>query len=111
MDIRTDHFSTEAEAVAEIKEAGYWPLTIEFQPEKNENHWHDFDSMLFLLEGELSVTEAETGENCVCGAGTRVIAKAGVLHREEHNGYKAVIGFSIDPATLTQPINKPPKDA
>jgi hypothetical protein len=34
-----------------------------------------------------------------------------VLHREEHHGYKAAIGLSVDPATLTQPINKPPKDA
>jgi hypothetical protein len=110
MNIRNDHFSTEEEAVAEIKAAGYWPLTLEVPPEKNENHWHDFDSMLFVLEGELSVMEAETGESCVCIPGTRILAKAGVLHREEHNGFKAVIGFSVDPSTLTQPINKPPRD-
>ena len=109
MEIREDHFSTEAEALAEIEAAGHWPVTLEFEPEKNENHWHDFDSMLFVLEGELCVTEADTGESCVCRAGTRLIAKAGVLHREEHNGYKAVIGLSVDPATLTQPINKPPR--
>ncbi len=105
--IRNDHFTSEEEAVAEIKAAGYWPLTVERFPEKTVDHWHDFDSMVFVLEGEISLTETDTGENCVCGPGTRIIAKAGVRHREEHDGYKAVIGFSVDPATLTQPINKP----
>ncbi len=110
MDIRTNHFSTEEEAVAEIKAAGYWPVTVELEPEKSEDHWHDFDSMLFMLEGELSVTEADIGETCVCGPGARVIAKAGLVHREEHRGYKAVVGLSVDPSILTQPINKPPRD-
>jgi len=107
VDITSDHFTTEEEAVAEITAAGYWPLTIEFPPEKNDNHWHEFDSMVFVLKGEVALTEADTGEHCVCGPGTRIIAKAGVRHREAHHGYKAVIGFSVDPATLTQPINKP----
>jgi quercetin dioxygenase-like cupin family protein len=111
MDIRNDHFATEAEAVAEIEAAGYWPLTVDFPPEENEDHWHDFDSMVFVLEGELSLTDAETGETCVCGPGTRVVAKSGVLHREAHRGYKAVVGLSVDPSTLTQPINKPPRGA
>ena len=111
MDIRNDHFSTEGEAVAEIESAGYWPMTLSFSAEKNEDHWHDFDAMIFILEGELGLTESETGETCTCGPGTRIVAKAGVLHREEHNGYKAVIGVSVDPATLKQPINKLPKEA
>jgi hypothetical protein len=107
VNIQFDHFSGEDEAVTEIKEAGFWPLTLEFQPEKNEDHWHDFDSMVFILDGTLSVTETESGETCTCGAGTRILAKAGLLHREDTPGYRAVIGFSVDPATLTQPINKP----
>jgi hypothetical protein len=108
IDIAYDHFSTEQEAVAEIQEKGYWPLTLNFEAETNDCHWHDFDSVVFVLEGKLGITETGTGESCVCGPGTRIEAKAGVLHNEEHQGYRAVIGFGIDPATLTQPINKPP---
>ena len=108
IDIVYDHFSTEEEAIAEIQERGYWPLTLSFEAEKNDSHWHDFDSALFVLEGELGLQETESGERCVCGPGTRIQAKAGILHSEEHSGYRAVIGFAIDPATLTQPINKPP---
>lgn len=108
MDIQYDHFSSEDEARAEIESAGYWPITIEFPAEKNADHWHDFDSLLFVLEGQLTVTYAETGESCVCGPGTRIVGTAGVLHHEEHEGYKALIGLSVEPAKLTQPLNKPP---
>jgi hypothetical protein len=110
MDIENDHFTTEAEAIAEIEAAGYWPVTVDFPPEKNDDHWHDFDSLVFILEGEVGLTETDTGEQCVCGPGTRIAAKAGVLHREDHRGYKAVVGLSVDPATLSQPINKPPRE-
>jgi len=107
MNIQYNHFATTEDALAEIKAAGYWPVTIDFPPEKSEVHWHDFDSLTFILEGELSVTNVDTGEHCVCGPGTRITAKAGIRHREEHRGYKALIGLSVDPAALTQPINKP----
>jgi uncharacterized cupin superfamily protein len=110
MDLRSNHFSTEEEAVAEIKAAGFWPITVEFPAEKNENHWHDFDAMVFVLEGEVSISEAETGECCTCGPGTRMSAKAGIVHREDTAGYKAVVGLGVDPTTLTQPINKAPED-
>ena len=108
MDISLKHFSTEEEAISEIKAAGFWPMTIELRPKKSDTHWHDFDSMVYVLNGEITLTEAETGETCVCGPGTRITAKAGVLHREEHGEFRAVLGTSVDPATLTQPIDKPP---
>jgi len=108
MNVQPNHFSDEAQAVAEIEAAGYFPLTLDFPAEDNEAHWHDFDSMVYILEGEISVTDTETQENCICGAGTRIIASAGQLHRESTKGHKAVIGFSISPEKLTQPVNKPP---
>ena len=77
INITYDHFSSEEEAIAEIKERGYWPLTLDFEAEKNDSHWHDFDSAVFVLEGKLGVTETETSESCVCGPGTRLQAKAG----------------------------------
>ena len=59
MDILYDHFTSEDQAHAEIEAAGYFPITIEFPPEKNDDHWHDFDSLLYVLEGEVAlVTDA-----------------------------------------------------
>ena len=76
--------------------------------EENEDHWHDFEACVYILDGMLELTETETGETCLCAAGTRISAPAGILHREKTEGYKAIIGLGVDPATLTQPINKPP---
>ena len=101
-------FDNEEAALAEIAAAGYHAVTLDFPAETNTDHWHDFDSFVFILEGEVEITEAETGESYRCGAGTRVAAPGGVLHRETTDGYRAIIGFSVDPATLSQPVNKPP---
>lgn len=101
-------FDNEEEALAKIAEAGYHPVTLDFPAESNSDHWHDFDSFVFVLDGEVEITDAETGESVRCGAGTCIAAPGGLLHRENTEGYRALIGFSVDPATLTQPVNKPP---
>ena len=104
-----DAFTLEDEAMAAIHAAGFYPLTLEFPAETNENHWHDFDSIIFVLEGELVITEAATGETLACGAGSRIDFPRGILHHEDHQGYRALIGFSIDPSTFQGPINMPPE--
>ena len=108
MTIHHDQFTDEAQALEEIEHAGYHAMTLDFPAENNEPHWHDFDSMLYILEGEVTIIDTETGEECICGPGTRLRAGAGVLHREVTEGYKALIGIPIKPEELTQPINKPP---
>ena len=108
MDVEHNYFKDESEVLAEINAAGYFPLTLDFPAESNDDHWHDFDSMVYILEGEITITETATGDRCTCGAGTRIIASGGVLHREQTAGHKALIGFSMNPAQLTQPVNKPP---
>jgi quercetin dioxygenase-like cupin family protein len=108
MNIEHEHFTDESEALAEIEAAGYFPVTIDFPAESNEDHWHDFDSMVYILSGEVTVTETETGESCTCGQGTRIVASAGILHREQTSGHRALIGLSVSPERLTQPVNKPP---
>jgi quercetin dioxygenase-like cupin family protein len=108
MEVTHNHFSDESAALAEIEAAGYNPMTVDFPAETNSDHWHDFDSILFILDGELTLTNAQTGETCVCGVGTRLKAPRGVLHREQTEGYKALIGLSITPEEITQPVNKEP---
>ena len=108
MDIEYNYFSDEAEVIAEIEAAGYFPLTLDFPAESNDDHWHDFDSMVYITEGEITIFDTETGESCVCAKGTKIMAPRGVLHREKTSGHKALIAFSIDPTELTQPVNKPP---
>jgi DNA-binding transcriptional MerR regulator len=101
-------FEGEDEAMAAIRAAGFWPALIDAPAETNENHWHDFDAMIFVLEGENVVTVAATGETLVCGPGSRADFPRGAVHRENHAGYRALIGFSVDPAAFKGPLNMPP---
>ena len=101
-----EHFSKETEAYAEIAERGWHALALAFPADENEFHWHDFDAVTFILEGTLRV-EFEDGAVMRCGAGARVESPAGVVHCEVSPAYRAVIGFSVDPALLTDPVNKP----
>ena len=108
MDINYKHFSSEEEVMAEIEAMGRHAVPLEFSAEENEDLWHYFESSVYILDGVLELTVAETGETCICERGTRISAPAGVLHREKTEGYKAIIALAVDPATLSQPINKPP---
>jgi hypothetical protein len=99
------HFTTEDEAFAEIAERGWHAIAIDVPAEENELHWHDFDTVTFVVDGTTRV-EFEDGSVMQCGAGARVEAPAAVLHREVSPAYRAVFGFSVDPAEMTQPVNK-----
>jgi DNA-binding transcriptional MerR regulator len=104
-----DAFALESEAMAVIHAAGLHPLLIDVPAETNENHWHDFDSIIFVLEGELVVMDAASGETLACGPGSRIDFPRGIIHHEHHEGYRALVGFSIDPAAFKGPLNMPPE--
>ena len=110
--IRKTHeaFALEDEAMAAIHAAGFYPLLLDVPAETNADHWHDFDTIIFVLEGENVVTEATTGRTLACGPGSRIDFPRGVIHRESHHGYRALFGFSVDPATMFEnPLNMPPE--
>ena len=67
---------------------------------------NDFDSVVFVLEGTAS---AEFSEGSIeeALAGSKIEAPAGIAHRTVGSSYRAIIGLSVDPAELTQPVNKP----
>ena len=101
------YFSTEAEARTEIEARGWHPITIELEPMENDLHWHDFDAVLYVLDGSVTI-ELDDGTIMQCGAGARVDTPAGVVHRDSSTAYRAVIGLACDPADMTRPINKEP---
>lgn len=98
---------TAEEAIAEFEQLGLYPVVVEVPPTENDFHWHDFDSITYVLEGSLEVTEQTTGEVYVLVPGDRAKAMRGFAHREKHSGFKAVIGISVDPSTLKFPIELP----
>jgi DNA-binding transcriptional MerR regulator len=104
-----DAFSLEEEAMAAIRAAGLHPWLVDVPAESNEDHWHDFDALIFVLEGVNVVTVAATGETLTCGPGSRADFPRGVVHREIHQGYRALFGLSVDPTTFEGPLNMPPE--
>ena len=101
------HFSTEQDAMDEAASKGLHAYAVDIPAEDNELHWHDFDSITYVVSGTARV-EFEDGSVMQCGAGARIEAPAGVLHREVSPAYRAVFGLAVDAAEMTHPVNKPP---
>ena len=99
-------FNDEAQAYAEIEAMGYHAMAFDFPAEENDLHWHDFDSVLYVTGGELTVWVDGEDESVICQRGAKIVATAGTVHREKTPGYSAIIGFSVAPEALTQPVNK-----
>ena len=99
-------FEDEAQAYAEIDAMGYHAMAFDFPAEDNDFHWHDFDSVVDVTGGEITLSR-EGGESITCQRGAKIVATAGVVHREQSLGYSAIIGFSVAPESITQPVNKP----
>ena len=73
-------FEDEAQAYAEIEAMGYHAMALDFPAEENALHWHDFDSVLYVTAGELTVS-LEEGQSVTCERGAKIVASAGVVHR------------------------------
>jgi mannose-6-phosphate isomerase-like protein (cupin superfamily) len=107
LEVTHGHRLTAEEAVAELEKLGLHPVVADVRATENEFHWHDFDSVFYILEGSLDVTDHASGETTTLVVGDRIQAPGGFGHREKHDGYKAVFGFSVEPAALVFPLEKP----
>lgn len=101
------HTLTAEQAVAALEQLGLHPVVADVPATENEFHWHEFDTVYYILEGGLEVTDHATGESTTLVAGDRVQAPGGFGHREKHEGFKAVFGFSVHPETLKFPLELP----
>ena len=105
-----DYFASETEARQEIEQAGLWPLKKAIPPTQNETHWHAYDAHVYILDGELHLTDAATGQTYTCPQGSKIVVPARELHSETHDGYTGLIGMSVDPAQLSQPTLRRPEE-
>ncbi len=99
-------FEDEAQAYEEIAAIGFHAMAIDSPPDENELHWHDFDSVVYVTAGKVTLS-LNNVESAACQRGAKIVASAGVAHREKTSGYSAIIGFSVAPEALTHPVNKP----
>jgi hypothetical protein len=89
-----------------IRETRNKPVA-EDNPLKGESHFHDFDTLVFIVEGSLDFVDHETGLHHVCGPGTRVEDIGHNRHAESHMGFRALTAYRVDPETLEMPYVRP----
>ena len=99
------HFTTKEQALAEVASHGWHAMEKTFRAE-DELHWHDFDAVIYVLEGTAGA-EFANGEVLRAEVGCRVAAPAGVVHRNVGPDWHGIIAFRVPPSQLSQPINKP----
>lgn len=99
------HFTTKEQALAEIAGVGWHAIEKSFCAE-HELHWHDFDAVVYVLQGTASA-EFEDGSVEHAEVGCRVAAPAGIVHRNFGPDWHGIVAFSVHPSKLTQPVNKP----
>jgi hypothetical protein len=109
IEITENHFTTEAQALAEIAAMGWNPLVRDVVIPKDEAlHWHDFESVTFVVSGTVRLAY-ENGDILEVGLGARACTGPGLLHRElGGSAYRVVSGFKHKLTEFTMPIDKPP---
>ena len=90
-------FEDEAQAYAEIEAMGYHAMAFDFPLEENDLHWHDFDSVLYVTAGELTVSVEGGGEPVTCKRGAKIVATAGAVQRLPSSNGLANQCFSTTP--------------
>ena len=107
--VHHNHFSLPEEAFDELEVNGLFPVEMDVPAVKNESHWHDFSTWIYILQGELKITDTSNDRVLTAGPGSRIDVPGRVLHHEESSGYKIIAGMSADPASLTGPIDLDPE--
>ena len=110
-EFRTGTPITEEGALALIAERGFHGLAFDLDLHEDEAlHWHEFDSLSFVISGIGSFEDAH-GTVTSVALGCRLEAPAGWLHRNLAGPpYRIVLGTSLPGDQWTAPINKDPAD-
>lgn len=107
--VSPNHFTTPEEARQEIYEQGLHLCEMAVPPVNNESHWHRFSTQIYILDGELRITDSARGEVLVAGPRSRVTVPERVLHSEfSEVGYSILAGMSVNPASLTESVDLDP---
>jgi len=108
--VHQNHFSLPSEARDEIESLSLHIMEMKVPPVRNESHWHTFSTRIYILEGELNITDSARNLILTAGPGAMVEVPEKVLHSEHSPaGYSIIAGLTMEPASLTGPIDLDPK--
>ena len=105
--LEPDHFSSTEDAQAELARSELFAMEFVVPAVASAVHWHRFDAVLYLLEGELQLTDAAADKVLRVTPGCRVTIPEGTLHAERSEGYRVLLGSSIPADQFDDPVDLP----
>lgn len=76
-------FAGRAEVLDDVRASGFWPTTfVQGQSPGLDVHWHAEEVHAYVMDGETSVLDAESGERIAVGAGDKIVVPPRTLHAE-----------------------------
>ncbi len=79
------------QALAEANSDGFVGEIKEYAGGHTEPHQHDYDVRLFVLEGEITLTDVQDNVVYACGPGTKAYVSAGTAHAEDYDTVKMIV--------------------
>ena len=76
-------FKNRADVLDDLKLSKFWPTTFVSGPSPGlEVHWHSEEVHAYVLEGETSFLDAESGERHPIATGDKIVVPPRTLHAE-----------------------------
>lgn len=83
LNVEKKFFTSKAEVMEDVGRTGYWPTTFISGPSDGfEPHWHADEVHAYIMEGETSFFDVESGEDLPVSEGDKVIVPAKAMHAE-----------------------------
>ena len=81
--IKKSFFKNQSDVMEDLKASGFWPTTFVSGPSPEpEIHWHSEEVHAYVMEGETSFLDAETGESTPISPGDKIVVPSRTLHAE-----------------------------
>lgn len=82
----------EQQALAELEQQGFTGAVKDYPPGTTEPHRHDYDILLYILDGEFRLGDVKAATVHSCMPGDKVFVSAGTPHFEDHGMLRMVVG-------------------
>lgn len=81
--IEKGYFDDYTDVMDDLKASKFWPTTFVSGPSPGlEIHWHSEEVHAYVMEGETTFLDEETGVRSAVGPGDKIIVPARTLHAE-----------------------------
>lgn len=81
--VEKNFFESKAEVYEDLSRTGFWPTTFVSGPSEGlKPHWHSEEVHAYVIEGESSFLDVESGEDLAISQGDKIIVPAQTLHAE-----------------------------